>query len=469
MADKAPKADSYRALLLNLANGEPVNAQRLTHWRTEEEFLRVAFYNPKAFRHCGFEAAHCCASIHGVCWQAFTELHDESPDSEMDGTVLLSRMRTLDEERLGGPSGWLWLNAFLSENPIKRDHGLTHHLRFLLSYHRVARTVRQNAKLADRLTTDPDIAGLEADFISAASDNVYQYQGEGVLEPPVDQLEWDAHTSDLGSLVKTGNKFLDIVTGGGLGRGDMMVWGGGTNCGKSYAAERMTVDQARLGLKNLYISCEDSLELMRCRMYADFCDPPFEPKEIRNRKADAAVVQAAIAKQRAVFGGRVYVVERKKPTIGQLTALIRAYHYTVGLDSVIVDYLQAVTEDEPMQNKVQEMGSVLSKLKRCFTECYVAGTVFSQYNRDSYKDGAEPGMNSFKYCGDIENEAEVIVLYWRDADNVLHARVPKLKWSRGGRYRFIVHQHDVTGCELSWEEDNQDQDSRDEKKGCKTC
>jgi len=457
MADQAPKPDSYRALLLNQANGEPVNPQRLTHWRLEEELIRAAFYDPKAYRHCGLQAAHFGAAVHGVCWQALTELYDENPDSELVGEDLLSRMRTLAEERLGGPRGFLWLAAFLSESPIQRDHGLNHHLRKILSYHRVARLVRQNAKLAERLGTDPDISGIEADFIAAASDNVYQYQGEGVLEPPIDQLGWDAHTTDLGSLVKTGNPFLDAATGGGHGRGELMVWGGGTNCGKSYAAQRMIVDQAKLGLKVLYISCEDPLELMRCRMYADFCDPPFEPKEIRNRKADAAVVEAAIAKQRACFGGRVHVVERKKPTIGQVCSLIRAYHYTVGLDSVLIDYLQAITEDEPMQNRVQEMASITSKLKRCFTECYVAGTAFSQYNRESYKNGAEPDMNSFKYCGDIENEAEILVLYWRDADNVLHARVPKLKWSKGGRYRFIVHQHDVTGCEVSWEEDHQDE------------
>ncbi|MBW2672260.1 MAG: hypothetical protein JRD89_02440 [Deltaproteobacteria bacterium] len=457
MADPAPKADSYRELLLNQANGEPVNPQLLTRWRIEEEFLRAAYYDPKAYRHSGLQAAHFGAPVHGVCWQALVELHDQNPDSELGDVDLLSQMRTIAEERLGGPRGWLWLSAFLSESSVTRETGLNVHLRKILSYHRAHRQARQYATLAERLDTDPDISGIEADFIAAASDNVYQYQGEGVLESPIDQLQWDARTSDLGSLVKTGNKFLDVVTGGGHGRGELLVWGGGTNCGKSYAAQRMIRAQAQLGLKVLYISCEDPLELMRCRMFADFCDPPFEPKEIRNRKADAAVVEAAIAKQRACFGGRVYIVERKKPTIGQLCSLIRAYHYTVGLDSVIIDYLQAITEDEPMQNKVQEMASITSKLKRCFTECYVAGTAFSQYNRESYKNGAEPDMNSFKYCGDIENEAEILVLYWRDADNVLHARVPKLKWSKGGRYRFIVHQHEVTGCELSWEEDNQEE------------
>lgn len=449
-----PRPESYRDLLLEQANGEPVSPQQLAHWRIEEELLRAAFYAPRSYRHCGLEAAHFSAPLHGICWAAFCELCDARPAVELSGENLLSHMRAIDEVRCGGPRGHLWVVALLSESPIQTDHGLNHHLRKVLSYHRCRRMARQAAALGARLDTDPDIAGVEADFIAAADDWVYRFQGEGMVEAPIAELDWDPHEKQIGSLVPTGNEWLDHATGGGHGRGELMVWGGGTGCGKSYAAQRMMVAQAKLGLKVLYVSCEDARELMWCRLLADFCDPPFEPKEIRRRRADPEVVAAAQQKLRDCFGDRIRVVERKKPTIGQLCALIRSYHYTVGLDAVYVDYLQAITEDEPLQNRVQEMASITSKLKRCFTECFVAGTAFSQYNRDSYKDGAEPNMNSFKYCGDIENEAEIIVLYWRDAEDVLHARVPKLKWSKGGRFRFIVPVDEVTGCQQDWREDH---------------
>ena len=449
-----PRPDSYRALLIDQANGESVNPQQLAHWRIEEELLRVAVHAPKSFRHCGLQAAHFGAPVHAICWQALCELYDGDPDRTITGEDLLSTMRSVDEQRLVGPVGHMWLTSFTSEPAIQCDHGLNHHLRKVLSYHRCQRMARQSAQIGQRLDTDPDIAGIEADFVAAAGDWVYQFEGEGMREPPIAELQWDAHTTECGSLVKTGNDWLDQATGGGHGRGELMVWGGGTNCGKSYAAQRMITDQAALGLKVLYISCEDPRELMWCRLLADQCDPPYEPKEIRNRKADPEVVDAACERLKHLFGDRVFVVERKKPTIGQITSLIRTYHYTVGLDAVYIDYLQAITEDEPMQNRVQEMGQITSKLKRCFTECFVAGTAFSQYNRESYKDGAEPGLNSFKYCGDIENEAEIIVLYWRDTDDVLRARVPKLKWSRGGRYRFVVPVNEVTGCQKPWQEDH---------------
>ena len=114
----------------------------------------------------------------------------------------------------------------------------------------------------------------------------------------------------------------------------------------------------------------------------------------------------------------------KKPRVSEVMDLIRRYRYSKEIDLVIVDYLQAIREDEQVINKVHEVSSIVSKLKRACDEAGVALILLSQYARDSYRDGTEPGLNSCKYAGDIENESEIMCLFWRDAEDVLHVKIP---------------------------------------------
>jgi replicative DNA helicase len=153
--------------------------------------------------------------------------------------------------------------------------------------------------------------------------------------------------------------------------------------------------------------------------------------------------------------GLAYLLERKKCTVSEIEQAIRLYRYALGIKMVIVDYLQAVRADDDNEanNKVTETSQIVSRLKRAASDAGVALVLFSQYSRESYKGGQEPGLNACKYCGDIENESEVMVLMWRDPEGTLHAKIAKTKWSAAGNRRFIVPVDPRTGCHLPWEPD----------------
>ena len=284
----------------------------------------------------------------------------------------------------------------------------------------------------------------------------YQVGGEGKVAGPLTDYDWNPNEKSTTSLVETGIRALDDCGGGGHGRGELLVVGAGTSVGKSYLASQLIRKQGELGNRALYISAEDPEELFYCRMLADFTEPSVSPKEIRTKNADPEVIGRAQSRMRDVLGKRVFVVESKKPTISQVLETIRTYRYMHDVDLVVVDYLQAITEDEPTTNKTQEMSSITSKLKRCFTECRVAGVALTQLNRESYKDGSEPSINSAKYAGDIENEAELIVMLWRDAEGALHAKLPKVKWSSARELRYAIPVNRRTGCFGEWEENFND-------------
>ncbi len=230
----------------------------------------------------------------------------------------------------------------------------------------------------------------------------------------------------------------------------------------SYSCEDLLRRQARLKQRALYISCEDAAELMFCRTIADLSEPKVSPRDVRTKQADPEVVDRALTRLKAEYADRIHVVEMKKPTIGQVLDTIRRYRYVREIDLVIIDYLQAITEDEATTNKVQETSSVTSKLKRCFTECNVAGIVFSQYSREAYKAGTEPGLTACKYAGDIENEAEILVLMWKDPEGTLHVKLPKVKWSSAQDLRYIIPIDPLTGCQGEWEADYSENEDDDE-------
>lgn len=452
------RKDSYRALLHLRANGAEVSDFELNVFRREEDLIRGAMALPQHYVGCGVEPAHFQAPIHALAWQAimwFTE--QNATITEIDGAALLCEMRRLDagDERLGGARGIAWLSGVLAEPVVQPEHALLVLVPEVLQRHRHRWWDKNFKKLGARVDTDRDIVAVETAYVTLCSDLLSQVEGEGRVSGPVESLEWDPRVKTSGSLVPTGNRFIDRYAAGGHGRGELLVWGGGTNHGKSYAAERLLADQARLGNRSLYISCEDPWELMYCRMVADYSRGKLSPAEIRQKIADPVLVDSAQSRLKEAQQKRVFVVEQKKPTIDQVCREIRKYARVHQIDMVLVDYLQAISAPGFETNKTREMAEVTSRLKKTFTEVQVAGIAFSQYSREQYKDGAEPTINACKYCGDIENEAEIMVMFWKDADDVLRAKIPKMKWAKAARggLRFMVPVDPVTGCHGEWEED----------------
>jgi len=442
--------ESYRDLLVAKQNGYVVDDFELFMWRREEELIRSAMSFPAHYRDCRIEPAHFKAPVHAVAWQAMQQLLVKSGAIEIDPAALLSAMRTLDSS-LAGPKGANWLRGMRAEDPVDPEMAMDQLVKDILHYHRLRIWSATQQKVFSRLGTDTDIDALQADIVSIARDFVYEVEGEGRVQQPMDEYQWDPSDANKVSVVKTGFGPIDSAAGGGHGRGELMVWGGPTSGGKSYAMQRLVRNQAQLGNRVLYISCEDPLELMYCRMLADFCEPFVAPKDIRLRQADPETVHAAMKRMKDEFKGNVTSLCMVKPTVTEVCAAIRYYRYTRHIDMVIVDYIQAVSDDERSSDKVRAMACIVSGLKKCFAECRVAGVVTTQYARAEYRDGNEPSINAAKYCGDIENESEVIVFMWKTADGNLCVKLPKVKWSAAQNLRYEIKVNKTTGCHGKWE------------------
>lgn len=468
MSEEHPELpiESYRDLLQAKANGFEVSEYQLGMWRREEELVRSAAFHAAQYRGCGIRPVHFDAPMHSLAWQALNKLLEDPECKVVEGSVLLSEMRDLNEDMAGGARGRNWIGHLTSERPVPPRFGLETLVNEIRQKHTCEMWKASMSRLCSRVGKDKNVAMLQSDFVRKGIEMSLEAHGNVAVKPPATEKPWDAKTVEKGSLVKLGIPALDHVAGGGHGIGEMMAIGGGTNTGKSYFAQKLWCLQGEMQNRSLYLSCEDPEELMYCRTWADYSSPSIAPVAIRQKKADPQVVEQARSSFSERCGDRVFIEEMKKPTIDEVIFKIRTYAYAQDVKVVLVDYLQAITDPECSNgNKVQEISGIISKLKRACTECEVALIVFSQLARDEYRDGTEPSLNSMKYCGDIENESELVVLMWRDANGLLHVKVPKVKWTRAMGARFIVEVDDVTGCFGEWRDDLSAPTERETKGG----
>ena len=466
MADGAPKNPaSYRDLLRAQADGEEVPEEKLRIFRREEDIIRSAIASPRAFQACGLEAAMFEGADYRIAWDAIQRAADQMPgDGSLPPENVLAEMRRTGESRFGGMAGKLWWIAIESEKPVEIGYALEILVPEVSSRFQLRLWNGRFRALGERIDQEPSILGLYEEYVSE-SYRVGIAPDGGRLGRTMEEIaNSPPKRSDM---VPTGIPQIDGPTGGGHGIGELMVVGGGTNSGKSYMVQRLARNQARMGESVLCISAEDPEKLLSCRMIADYT--PWQnrasPISIRKRleagmtgqaygAADPRIVQAAIRDMALEQCGRVFSYEAKKWPVSKICGLIRRHRYMAGIRMVIVDYLQAVQpDDDSNSNRTQQVSEILMKLKKCCTECGVALVVMSQYARDEYRDGQEPSMQACKYAGDIENEAEIMCLMWRDEDDNLHAKLPKIKWVKAKDLRYIISTDPDTGNFLEWNDD----------------
>ena len=449
--DGLPK-NSYRDLIRARANGFEVSKYELDLWRREEELIRSAMIYASEYKDCGIHPNHFEAPLHQLAWAAIERLLEQCPGTdEIDAPVLLSEMRKLEPECLLSALGRTWLDALWSDHPVPPKYGLETLVNEMKQHQRTKMWRAVMKQIAGRHGQDTDFASLQASYVHAGLKMVMESEDQMFFDDPIDDFAWDPRVVETPGIVKLHVQEIDDVLGGGLGRGEMAVYGGGTGHGKSYFAQYLARHCAEGGGRVLYLSCEDPKELFFCRMVADYAEPKITPKSIRMRKADPEVVETAMARMKENLGGRLFAVEMKKPKTSEVVRTIRTYRHAKKIDLVIIDYLQAIDDDDNHGgNNTLKLSAITSATKRACNEVKVAMVALSQYSRDGYKDGQEPKINNFKYCGDIENEAELVLLSWRDPDGLLHIKIPKVKWADVDHLGYLVKKEPVTGCHQGW-------------------
>ncbi|HET7010853.1 MAG TPA: replicative DNA helicase [Anaerolineales bacterium] len=403
MSDSAPPGD-----------GRP--SPTLPHQReAEEAVLGSVLLNSEVY----FEIAHILTPedffLHRNrwVWEAFNRLHEQRlPIDILTVSEELERQDRLNET--GGPA---YLTALINNVPTTL-HAVAY-----------ARLVEESATRRRLLGAANDIARLAysadatiEDVVNDAEKAVFGVSERRlthqlapirqVLSEFYDRIDYLARHRDETIGVPTGFIDLDRLLAG-MQPSDLLIIAGRPGQGKSGFCLSVAKNAAQLYKKHVALfSLEMSNEQLVQRLLAQ--ETGIDSQRLRLgdvRDQEWPLFTQAVS---ALSETQIYLDDTPALTPLQLHTKCRRLHMEVGLDLVIVDYLQLMTGDQASENRVQEVSSISRNLKVLARELKVPVLAAAQLSRAvEQRADKRPVLSDLRESGSLEQDADVVLFIYR--------------------------------------------------------
>jgi KaiC/GvpD/RAD55 family RecA-like ATPase len=183
------------------------------------------------------------------------------------------------------------------------------------------------------LLEDQDYGAVENKIKEASQVGLVKDLGLEYFEDPKARLQW---IKDQSGAISTGWKGIDHKLYGGLNRGEMTIFAGGSGAGKSLFLQNFGVNWALAGLNVVYISLELSEQLISMRL--DSMVSGFAVKEVMRNMDDVDLK----VRMKGKGAGKFRVKQMPNGVnCNDLRVFLREYEISIGekVDCLLVDYL----------------------------------------------------------------------------------------------------------------------------------
>jgi len=218
---------------------------------------------------------------------------------------------------------------------------------------------------------------------------------------------------------------------GGLHRSDLVILAGRPSMGKTSLATNIAFHIAKAHRKERdengiektmdggvvgFFSLEMSSEQLATRLLAEESGVPSH----RIRRGDINTEQYEHIRDSADEISRIplHIDDTGGLSIGALSARARRLKRMMGLDCIIVDYLQLLTGGNAMNstaNRVQEVSMITQGLKALAKELDIPVLALAQLSRAvEQRDDKRPQLSDLRESGSIEQDADVVMFVFRE-------------------------------------------------------
>jgi replicative DNA helicase len=186
------------------------------------------------------------------------------------------------------------------------------------------------------------------------------------------------------------------------------------NCKRSMGANGMmkTDDGAVVG----FFSLEMSADQLANRVLADIANVSSD--KIRGGNLTPSDYESIREAAIQMEGLPLYIDDMGAISISQIAARARRLQRTVGLDLLIVDYLQLITSSgsKKTDNRVQEVTEITKSLKALAKELQIPIVALSQLSRQvENREDKRPQLSDLRESGSIEQDSDVVMFIYREA------------------------------------------------------
>jgi archaellum biogenesis ATPase FlaH len=183
------------------------------------------------------------------------------------------------------------------------------------------------------LLENQDYGTVENKIKDASQVGLVKDLGLDYFENPKERLQW---IKDQSGAVSTGWKGIDHKLYGGMNRGEMTIFAGGSGAGKSLFLQNFAVNWALAGMNTVYISLELSEQLISMRL--DSMVSGYGTKEVMKNMDDVDLK----VRMKSKGAGRLRVKQMPNGvTANDIRVFLREYEIQCGekVDCLLVDYL----------------------------------------------------------------------------------------------------------------------------------
>lgn len=253
------------------------------------------------------------------------------------------------------------------------------------------------------------------------------------LDSAVAEIEAAGHNGGTMTGIPTGFSEFDELTNG-LHPGQMIIVAARPAMGKSTLA----LDFARAAAihnnkPTIFFSLEMGKAEIAMRLMSAEASVPLQ--KLRKGTVDNNDWRTLASVTGRINSAPLYIDDSPNMTLVEIRAKCRRLKQRVGLEMVVIDYLQLMTSGKKVESRQQEVSEFSRALKLMAKELQVPVVALAQLNRGpEQRTDKKPQMSDLRESGSIEQDADLVVLLHREA--AYEADSP-----RAGEADLIVAKH----------------------------
>ena len=261
--------------------------------------------------------------------------------------------------------------------------------------------LKENISYSNYQKSADEIIKLQSDLADAHEDGM-----QNIVSKTIDYID---DLKENGAGLSTGFKDIDKLLNG-LRNGTLTVIAGRPSMGKSTLAMNFANNISK-NKSVLFYSLEMTQVQLMMKIVSSETDIPLwkvernQLTEDENNRWYTALAKAG--------DKNMTIIDKGGVSAEDIVVKARQLHGEKSLGVIIVDYLQIMSYDK--SKEVSELGNITRELKYLSKELDIPVILLSQLSRGvEYRGNKRPLMSDLRSSGEIEQDADVIIMCYRD-------------------------------------------------------